>query len=708
MTIRKVLLIPLVISLVLFSVFAPEIWRTALGIIGTIAITPSTVLLLVAATAVLFGGHLLRARKAALLMRPIEISKTKTQFRAFSVGQLFNNLLPLRIGELIRAAILSQKLNLSFVYSLALIVFERVIDLLFVCLAVALLGGILGLLSPTIVTVILIGAVIALAGLLFLYVAMRQPVWFLSLVYRSSRIFNDGLRDQIRFKIWSLGYGLTKSLSATNTRVYLGYTAGMWAMYIGAMILVATATLPILSTAQYLLAGLAPYVGVSLPSGPASLGSFSGIVGLFAQNFGAQTATVMVYSIVAWAVMTLPISLVGIILLLTKTVEPVWTRRRRAASDASLENKLRRSEDISEELGVFLENYFSGNDLSRIVNRLERGKDFKLVKYFKGGSDAITVLVLQNGKRVVKKIIPIKFKDRLKAQYDWLKAYGGRHSIVSVLNERSRKDYYSIDLAYDEHSVPFFEYVHEIPLRDATALLDRTWKALERGVYGKVGKTKRDKAALETYIDRHIYQCLDKAAAVDPELSKATLPKKITINGKRYDNLYQILAKIKKHPKAWADLSQYRPGRAVHGDLIMDNLLYSTKTKKVIIIDPAPDGNIFNGPVFDFGKAVQSLHCGYEFLLRDESAVTLENGDSISFREAISTRYGELDEYVRTTLAKRYLAPAERRSILFHGGTLYLRRLKHQVYYTPENVLKFYAVGVRTLNEFLDQYRRAR
>jgi hypothetical protein len=42
--------------------------------------------------------------------------------------------------------------------------------------------------------------------------------------------------------------------------------------------------------------------------------------------------------------------------------------------------------------------------------------------------------------------------------------------------------------------------------------------------------------------------------------------------------------------------------------------------------------------------------------------------------------------------------------MLFHAAALYIRRLKHQVYYTPANALKFYAVGVKTLNEFLAQY----
>ena len=709
MTIRKVLLLPLLISMALFVYFSPEIINTVNLVTAQLTITPLFVSLILLSVSFLFFGHYLRSKKASLLMSPIEVSKTKTQFRAFSVGQLFNNLLPLKLGEIIRAGILAQKMNISFIYSFALIVFERLIDVSVVIVGALIVASIAGVLSAPLLQIIGIITALAIVGFIGVYIITRQPVWFLKTVHASSAVLNDGIRDRVRFKVWSLGYGLSKSLALKNLKLYGLYTLAMWAFYLVATLLIAIAVFPSLTQlSDYIVAAVAPYFGISVPSGPASLGSFSKLVDIFTANSGGVAGLAVVFNIVAWVVMIVPISVVGIVLLFTKTLEPIWSRRPTTVSDASLENKLSRSEDVSGELSTFLDNYFVGNDLSRIVNRLENNGDFSLVKYFKGGSDAITILALQNGKRVVKKIIPIQFKDRLKAQYDWLKKYGGRFSIVSTKNERTESDYYSIDITYDESSVPLFEYVHEIAREDAEGLLDQAWEALASGVYGKVGKLKTDYAAADEYVDRHIYQCLDKAMAVDGELKKATLEKKLIVNGKSYDNLHQILQKIKKHPQAWKDLATYQPSEAVHGDAIIDNLLYSTRTKKIIVIDPAPDGNIFNGPVFDFGKAIQSIHCGYEFLLRDESAVTLEDSNVISFKETKSTRYTELDEYVQGHLMKKYLTESEQRAALFHGGTLFLRRLKHQVYYTPENVLKFYAVGVRTLNEFLAQYQNGR
>lgn len=117
MTLRKVLIIPLLVSLLFFILYGGEIWRTALHVLDSLRIDALFIALVIVAVVLQFTGHIVRAKKASLLMDPMEHSKVSTQFRAFSIGQLFNTLLPFRIGELIRSSILSQKLNISFIYS---------------------------------------------------------------------------------------------------------------------------------------------------------------------------------------------------------------------------------------------------------------------------------------------------------------------------------------------------------------------------------------------------------------------------------------------------------------------------------------------------------------------------------------------------------------------------------------------------------------
>lgn len=700
MTLRKFLLIPLALSLLLLALYSPEIIKTAQTVFSSVQVDDLLAALLILALGFQLVGHYIRSKKATVLLDPIEKSKISTQLRAFSLGQLFNNILPLRIGELIRAAILSQKLNISYFYTFALIVFERALDVLVITAAAAVFILLVIGVIPTAV-LWLLGSlfVIALLGLTVLLFLRKPPKWLLRAVYFVSKQFNGDLKNLIRFKLWSLTYGLNKSLTPAVMKRYIPLTLAMWASYLISTMLVAVAILQNLDFVGAIAASFGPYIGIASPAGPAGLGVFSASSNTFVGNFLASDLTT--FNIIAWLVILVPVSLIGV-LSMVKTAEPLWKRRSRGASNASLANKIIRNEDVSGELEHFLESYYKGNELSQIVNRLETEGDFSLVKYFRGGSDAITILTLKNKQRTVKKIIPIELKDRLKAQYDWLVQYG-KGSIVSVSNENTAEDYYSIDIAYDDSSVPLFEYVHQIPLQDAKQLFRSSWASLNEAVYPSGRQWTVDGDALTGYIDKHIFGCVDKAAETDPLIHQATKQPRIMVNGVSYDNLYQIIEKIKMHPQAWADISSYNSTGVVHGDMITDNILFSRNKQEVIVIDPAPDGNIVNGPVFDFGKAAQSLYCGYEFLLRDEDLVELKDNE-ISFSENKSLRFSELDKFMREELALEYLSEGERKAILFHAGSLFVRRLKHQVHYTPENALKFYAVGVRTLNHFLDQY----
>lgn len=266
----------------------------------------------------------------------------------------------------------------------------------------------------------------------------------------------------------------------------------------------------------------------------------------------------------------------------------------------ALISKLARERDISHELALFLDNYFKGNGLSRIVNRREHAKDFKLLRYFKGGSDAITILVDKSGKSVVEKIIAIELKDRLKAQYDWLVTHKDKN-IVTVKSEETADDYYAINLEYHPDDEMFFEYMHHSSLDESKRVLDETWRALNRTVHKKTQKVV-DHEAVTRYIDKHFYECLEKAQSVSDDFSLVTTSETIVINGKQYMNAYAIMAAIKKNKAVMKDLATYTSSGAVHGDVAIDNILVDRTSGKVTIIDPAPDGNIINGRVLTSAK----------------------------------------------------------------------------------------------------------
>jgi len=702
MSLRKFLLLPLLISLLVFTYFSKSVFKSIETLVSVLDFDAALVFALLLAATLQILGHLIRAQKAKYLISPVKQSTQRFQFRALSVGYLFNSILPFRLGELVRARIISGGMSISFSLALTYIVFERAIDAIILGLTgifiIILLGG-----SPKLLAYSAFALILALIILVVIFLLSVQNRRLLKSWHYITSLFNERIETSFRFKGWSVIYGLQQSLNLKRLSKYIALTLFSWLLYAASVFIIIEQFVQEFGIVDKIVATAAPYFGAAIPSGPANLGVYSDAANILLEKLPLDNSQLIGLNFLTWSVLILPIGLIGLILLITKTRELLWQAPPVGSSENSISNKLSREEDISKEMKNFLDFYFSGNSLSRIVHQMELSDNFRLKKYFKGGSDAITILAIQNKNTIVKKIIPIEFEDRLKAQHDWLVKYKDSKVIVNVLGEKSEPSYYSIDLAYDPKFEMMFEYVHRNPLDKSTSVLDAIWQSLNKEVHIKPGKLSLHSKERQSYIDKHIFGCLEKAAAVDVNLIDAVKPDRLIINGKEYDNLYQIIEKIKKHPQAWRDIATYRATESVHGDVILDNLLVSPSGTP-LIIDPAPDGNIISGQVFDFGKNLQSLHCGYEFLLRDEDPVHLVNGNSIEYREHSSSKYKQLAEYVNTKLAPQYLSEYEQKAMLFHAAALHIRRLKHQVYYTPANTLKFYAVGVKTLNEFLDQY----
>lgn len=701
MTLKRFLFIPLLISIVIFIHYSAAV-RNSFSLVLHSVHGSGLVAVLILASIVQIVGHIIRAQKMRLLLSPVKLSTLRFQFRALSVGYLFNALLPFRLGELVRAQIIAGAENISFGYALSLVVIERLVD--------ALVLGTIGLVfftsiglatSSTLEYAIFLLLLVAVVSI-FIWLLVRENQSLLRVWYRLTAWFNQFIQNSLRFKAWSIIYGLQQTFTRKRAAQYLGLTILSWMLYGISVLIIAQYLFPNLGFHYKLGLAAGPYYGVSVPAGPANLGVYSKVTNSYSRNMPLSPNQRVVFDLLSWTVLIGPIAALGIIFFFTKTKESLWRSSSPRLSATSI-HKLARTQDISQEMSKFLENYFSGNTLSRIVHRLELHENFRLLKYFKGGSDAITILALQDNQEIVKKIIPPEFENRLKAQYEWLQARRGQEGIVKVLGEEKAEDYYAINLEYRSDDTMFFDFMHHNSLDRSAAVLEQVWGYLRTSIHSKPAKLSLHSKERRQYIDKHILGCIEKAAQVYPELMLAVAPSKLKVNGREYDNLYQIMEKIKAHPQAWRDIATYQATKEVHGDVAIDNILVSQSTGNALLIDPAPDGNIINGPVFDFGKNLQSLYCGYEFLLRDEDPVYLQD-DAINYREHSSIQYNRLYEYVRDTLAPKYLSPEEQRSLLFHAAALHIRRLKHQVHYNPANTLKFYAVGVKTLNDFLAQY----
>lgn len=702
MKFRRLLLTLFVVSGAIYAAYVLKSLSKA-ELLGHEVLDPAFWSIMTLAIAWLFTGHYLRAHKFRHFLNQVKLSRRRTNFRALFIGYLFNTLLPLRLGEPIRAYVLGRALRYSAGFIFALIVFERAIDALILALAglllVALASPLLGPAAPYLLGAALVLGLVGIGLLVLLGLLASRNLKLLKVWHHLTGLLNSRLRDLARFKMWSVVYGLQKVFQRRAVLRYLAVSVVMWCSYLIAAAVLSLFFFPADAPVADLLRAYAAFLGISIPSGPAYLGSFQAAADpvLNQLSSGAQTYRYLVYS---WALLTVPSSLVGIVAVL-RSRETLRRQMGELTDRRHLLDKLSREEDISPELATFLDAYFSGNLLSHTVHQLEIQDNVQLIRYFKGGSNAITILASENDQLKVTKIVPNQYAHRLKAQHDWLKKHQHLQQIVSATDQRQSDNFYSIDLEYHPQYLPFFDYIHSRDSQDSQRVLTNIYQYLFDHVY-QLEPNRPHYKELEAYLDYSLVGKLDQTRALNPEIARLYEYDRIVVNGVEYDNIPVVIQRIRDDEAIWSDLATYRQTE-IHGDLTIDNILVSRDDGEFLIIDPV-DENKISSPTIDFGRTFQSLIYGYEFLTRDDRPVHAKD-NAIDFEDSLSALYHQLGR-TALDLADRYLEPSERRAALFHAAVHYSRMLAHRVHINPDNIAKFYAVSVVAFNRFIDQYQR--
>ncbi|SDO32900.1 lysylphosphatidylglycerol synthase domain-containing protein [Geodermatophilus sp. DSM 45219] len=707
---RLALIVVALVSLAGFALFTwpslSELWsRLSTGLSGT------GWALLGLAGLVQLAGHVLRAARTKVPIDNVRRGSLAGQFRHLSIGYLFNLVWPLRVGEVVRSYLVAKTLRISFLYTLAAVVLERLIDVVLVSVAflvcIAVLGGPFSGIVPVAAVVALVVSLLLIAAFAAL---VRENATLMRLAWRMTAWLNTDLENRARFKLWSVIFGFQRFFRQRRQLVRYGVLAlASWACYVAAAALTVVLVFPALSGRQAVIATAAPAGVVSPSLGNGAPGAYVENIRAFVEGSTALSGpAVLLFGAASWVVANVPVLVVAVVALFVN-----WARRTSdplagaelTPSDRYV-NKLGRDQDISGSMTHFLDAYFQRQHLSQVMHRLEVDGNVSLVRFFKGGSNAVTLLATNgSGELFVKKMVPPEYAHRLKNQHDWLAERADHRQLVTVLREQHAEDHYAIDIEYRPSSVPLFEYVHENPFAEGAAKLAEVWDYMYSRVY-RVGQLEQHPELRDDYVTERFVLRVRAAAESHPALAEALKGERIVVNGRELDNFDRVLRRIQSTESAWTDLATFRPSTHIHGDLTVDNILVDLPTREVLVIDPSDDNQV-RGPVIDFARHMQSLAYGYEFLNEDEDPVVLGARDGvpeITYRDARSARYAELADFVTTQVMPRRLSPAEQRSVLFHVGLFYGRMLTHRVAINPGTVLKYYGVCIQALNRFLEQY----
>jgi uncharacterized protein (TIRG00374 family) len=247
----------------------------------------------------------LRARRWQLLLRPVAAVPFGAAFSATAIGFAATSILPLRLGEVLRPALLARRVGFGISPALSSVVLERLFDMLFVVLCFLALSLLYPLPADLRRAALLLG-VAATVGFVVLLLAQRHRAWAERLIERVLAWLPDGVGRGVR----PLATGFFDALGALESGHILGrvvlYSALLWTAnalpFLFALLALGIGAPPV-------PAALASIVIVAafvfMPQAPGFVGTWQAGCVLALGLFGVPKELAVGYSLLTWLVQML-------------------------------------------------------------------------------------------------------------------------------------------------------------------------------------------------------------------------------------------------------------------------------------------------------------------------------------------------------------------------------------------------------------------
>ncbi|MEW6188212.1 MAG: lysylphosphatidylglycerol synthase transmembrane domain-containing protein [Thermodesulfobacteriota bacterium] len=265
----------------------------------------------------------IRAKRWAILLKPIKKIQTGELFKATTIGFMANNILPARIGEVIRAVVIGHRVQISKTASFATVVVERLFDgftvfILFVAVLFLVpfppeqssgftLGAIksIGLISSAVYFAIL-------AVLLLLRFENRQVHRLINLLLNS---LPERISAPVSRQINAFVSGLAVLQEGKEILVVMAYSLFLWMTLSFCLYLLFIGFHFPLSFGSAVFVEVILVFGVSIPSAPGFIGTFHWICAAGLSFLGVEANQAKSYAMVLWLVGFIPITGLGLFLL---------------------------------------------------------------------------------------------------------------------------------------------------------------------------------------------------------------------------------------------------------------------------------------------------------------------------------------------------------------------------------------------------------
>jgi uncharacterized protein (TIRG00374 family) len=250
-------------------------------------------------------GFVCQGWRWALLLRPTGRISVPRATQAIYAGLFTNEVLPMRVGELVRGLMVARWMSLDLSAVVPSIVLERFFDIVWLAVCIALTTMFVPLPKDLLRAADILGAVVLLATAGLLYIVLRESAsgrpprshgrvmrWLAKIAGR----LEGGLKQIGRSRVFYLS--LAVSLLFLLGKI-MAFWLIMWAYGLHYSFWVGTVVL------------LVVQLGTALPNAPANLGTyqFSTVVGL--ALFGVGKTVAAGFSLVVFFLLTLPLWIIG-------------------------------------------------------------------------------------------------------------------------------------------------------------------------------------------------------------------------------------------------------------------------------------------------------------------------------------------------------------------------------------------------------------
>jgi uncharacterized protein (TIRG00374 family) len=261
------------------------------------------------------GLRVVQAWRWGYLLRPIE-TRMRVLLHAIYVGTLMNGILPLCPSDLVRGVVVARRTHTGTVRVLSSQAVERAADSL--ALAVVAWLATRGLRVPVAVdkallALVALAATMMLVGLLMRlkhrwlhgYVDSREPVGRLGKTLKSASL--DLLTGAKAVRAWTMPISISTAVGMVFMQVAVMWLM-LYAYHIDLSLIQAAALFGIIT------------IGTLLPNAPAKIGAWQFFCILGLGLFGVSAAHAAGFSLVAFAIWTVPSLLLGVVALVVSPV----------------------------------------------------------------------------------------------------------------------------------------------------------------------------------------------------------------------------------------------------------------------------------------------------------------------------------------------------------------------------------------------------